>query len=222
MIPFEAIYDRAARRKGGPGPLEELLAEGAAAPLAEQTDDRLLSAATQMVFSAGFVWAVIRNKWDGFEEAFRGFEPMAVATMSDADLAALQADTRIVRHGAKIAATRANARLWVDVADEHGSMAEFIAAWPPDDLVGLFDWFKKNGERLGGMTGPYWLRHAGLDTFLFTRSVTAALLADGVVDKGTSSKGDRRKAQAAFNAWAEQSGRSLRDISRTLALSVDA
>ena len=43
--------------------------------LAKLGDDRVLSDMAARVFSAGFVWSVIDNKWPGFEEAFLEFSP---------------------------------------------------------------------------------------------------------------------------------------------------
>jgi hypothetical protein len=41
-----------------------------------------------------------------------------------------------------------------------------------------------------------------------------------VVDRPPKGKGDRRKAQAAFNAWAADTGRPLSQLSMILALSL--
>ena len=65
---------------------------------------------TQRVFSAGFVWRVIRAKWDGFEEAFDHFDPATVAAYDAEDIARLSQDERIVRNNQKIQATVKNAR----------------------------------------------------------------------------------------------------------------
>jgi hypothetical protein len=48
----------------------------------------------------------------------------------------------------------------------------------------------------------------------------ARLIAEAVIDKAPSSKGDRAAVQAAFNAWRTESGRSLTEISRILAMSI--
>ncbi|MEZ5769535.1 MAG: hypothetical protein R3D80_19145 [Paracoccaceae bacterium] len=48
----------------------------------------------------------------------------------------------------------------------------------------------------------------------------ARLTAEGVIDGPATSKRALAAIQAAFNTWAAQSGRSLREISRTLAFSI--
>jgi 3-methyladenine DNA glycosylase Tag len=219
---FSSIYDRACAHKGGPGPLEELLpVPRARDALLALPDDRALSAMTQGVFSAGFVWKVVENMWPGFEQAFGGFEPPRVAFMSSADIDALALDKRIVRHRGKIAATRDNARMVVEVAADHGSFGRFLAEWPEHDLVGLWTYLKREGSRLGGMTGPYLLRRLGLDTFLITGDVSKALVQAGVVHKKPTGKGALAATQAAFVAWKSESGRSFAELSKVLACSVD-
>jgi 3-methyladenine DNA glycosylase Tag len=79
---------------------------------------------------------------------------------------------------------------------------------------------KKRGARLGGATGQYFLRFMGVDSFILSRDVTARLIAEGVIDKSPTSKRAMTAVQAAFNQWQEQSGRSLTEISRILAMSV--
>jgi 3-methyladenine DNA glycosylase Tag len=80
---------------------------------------------------------------------------------------------------------------------------------------------RKKGSRLGGNTGQYFLRFAGIDSFILSQSVVNRLIAEGVVDKAPTSAKDKAALQAAFNAWRAQSGRSLTEISRILAVSID-
>ena len=52
------------------------------------------------------------------------------------------------------------------------------------------------------------------------KGLAGRLIAEGVVDKTPTSKTAMKAVQAAFNTWMDQSGRSLTEISRTLAFSV--
>jgi len=52
------------------------------------------------------------------------------------------------------------------------------------------------------------------------RDVTTRLIVEGVIDKPATSKTALRVVQAAFNTWMEQSGKSLTEISRVLAMSL--
>ncbi len=218
---FQDIYDRAAKLRGGAEELDALLPQPkTAAELAATPDHRYLAGMTKCVFNAGFSWKVVEQKWEGFEEAFFGFEPRRIVALNDEDIDALTRNPAIIRHAKKILSTRDNARFVLDLAEEHGSAGKFFANWPVDDMVSLWTLLKKRGSRLGGASGQYFLRFAGLDTPIMSRDVVAALIAEGVVDKNPTSQRDLKAVQTAFNEWRAESGRSLSEISRTLAISV--
>ncbi len=72
-------------------------------------------------FQAGLSWRTILHKRDAFRDAFAAFDPARVATFADADVERLLADPGIVRNGAKIRATVANAQAFLRVQQELGS-----------------------------------------------------------------------------------------------------
>lgn len=222
MQSFKEIYKTAASRHGGARALEaELPKAKSKASLRRLRDDRVLAEMTRWVFSAGFVWRVIENKWDGFEEAFEGFDPAKIARLSQARLNALARDTRIVRNPQKIKATRDNARFLVELAEEHGRAGRWLASWPEHDIVGLWEELARRGSRLGGMTGQLLLRNVGVDTPILGGDVVKALRVQKVLEtKNSRSKQALRAIQEALNTWREESGRSLAEISKILACSV--
>ncbi|MEM6664189.1 MAG: DNA-3-methyladenine glycosylase I [Pseudomonadota bacterium] len=218
---FEDLFDIAAGRKGGAAAFEAILpVMKSPKELAKIPDDRWLSTMARCVFQAGFNWKVIETKWPGFEEAFDGFQPTRWSMMSDEDLDALLKDTRVVRHAKKLLSVGENAIFLRDLAAEYGSAASFFADWPSTDQIGLLKVMKKRGSRLGGTTGQYFLRFMGKDGFMLGGDVVTALIREGVIDKDPTSQMDQAKVQEAFNHWAEQSGRPLAQISRTLACTV--
>ncbi|MHA6264897.1 DNA-3-methyladenine glycosylase I [Arenibacterium sp. CAU 1754] len=221
MRDLEQIHAIAAERKGGAAALEALLSKPLSPEdLARIPDDRWLSAMAKCVFQAGFNWKVIETKWPGFEAAFDGFDPARVAFYHDEDLDRLLGDKSIVRNGAKINSVIENARFICDLSRDHGSAGAFFARWPNTEYVGLLEFLKKRGARLGGLTGQRMLRSMGRDSFMFSPDVTARLIAEGIVDKPPTSKRDMAVVQTALNQWSEQSGRSLTEISKILAYSV--
>jgi 3-methyladenine DNA glycosylase Tag len=223
VMSWKAIETRAVKRMGGAKALEaELPQAKTRAALARVPDSRWLEEMTRGVFQAGFVWKVIEAKWPGFEAAFDGFDPAKVARYSENKLTQLKADDRIVRNPQKIRATRDNALFLRELAEEHGSAARFFADWPDSDIVGLWNVLKERGSRLGGFTGQLLLRHIGKDTPVLTDAVQKALRLEGVLDgKNAGSQAALRRIQEAFNAWREESGRPLCELSKILALSVD-
>ncbi len=220
MRHFEKIYQISADRHGGPAELESKLSKPK--PIAElvaMSDDRWLSIITKTVFQAGFNWKVIESKWDGFETAFDGFDIGRCAFMDDEKFDALLQDTRIVRNGTKIATVRDNAAFLLELRAE-GGVGQILGGWPSQDYVGLLQMLAKRGSRLGGASAQYAMRFAGRDSFILSQDVTARLIAEGVIDKPATSKKAMAAVQAAFNTWMGQSGRSLTEISRVLAMSL--
>lgn len=221
MDSFASIFQRAAERKGGTAALEELLPQAETEEhLRRLPDDRALAEMTKCIFRSGFVWKIVENKWPHFEAAFHGFDVTRCAMLSDEELERLAVDERIIRNARKIQSVRKNAGFVLQVREEHGSFGAYLAAWPDDDIFGLWADIKRRGERLGGHTGAYFLRFIGKDTPMFSRDVVKALVQLQVVDKEPTSKRDLAAAQAAFNQWREESGRDHCQISRVLACSV--
>ena len=222
MRSFDEILDLAAQHHGSKDNVLAMATnEHALADLTALSDDRYLSEMTKAVFSAGFSWKVIRNKWPGFEAAFDGFQPNRVAFYGDEDLDRLLGDAAIVRNGQKITATIANARFVVATAKEYGSFGAFLAGWPEDDQAGLLAHLAKHGSRLGGATAQYFLRFSGYDAWIASNHVCAALQRESVLDKpSATSKTAQRKVDAAFTELKAQSGLPRAVLSRILALSI--
>ena len=219
---FKKIYDRAVNRKGEQGLTASLPRVKSHQALISATDNTYFSEMTKCVFRSGFVWKVVENKWLGFETAFAGFNPKAVANFSDERVESLAQDTSIIRYMTKILATRENAKFILDVISEHENFGRFLADWPEDDIVGLLLYLKKNGSRLGGHTGQYFLRFVGKDTFMFSKDVVTVLIAEGIVDKEPTSQRDLRATQDAFINWREETGLPYSHLSRIMAASVGA
>src|SRR3954451_313764 len=222
ILPFKTIRARAEKRKGGPKALAKLLpSKPDPKALAKLSDDRILAEMSRRVFSAGFAWSVIENKWPGFETAFLGYKPEPLMLQPDEFWDGLMKDARIVRNGAKIVSVRANAAFVREIAKEHGSFGKFLAKWPSSDQTGLLQLLSKRGSRLGGNTGQMMLRFLGWDGFVTSRDVVACLRDAGLdISETVTSKRDLAKVQAQFNAWAEESGLSYTYLSRICALSV--
>lgn len=221
MRSFDEIFAIAAARKGGADALSGILTPPKpAADLAAIPDDRWLAAMTRAVFQAGFNWKVVENMWPGFEAAFDGFDVGRCAMLNDEDFERLVSDKRIIRNGAKIRSVQHNAVFLSELAAQSGSAGKAIAGWPSTDFIGLLELFKKRGSRLGGTSGQYCLRSLGKDSFMLSQSVTDRLIAEGVIDKPATSRKAMVAVQSAFNTWMEQSGRSLTEISRVLAMSL--
>jgi 3-methyladenine DNA glycosylase Tag len=222
LIPFEAIEERARDRSGGMQALSARLPRPKSAEeLGAVGDDRYLSLMSLRIFRAGLKHSLVDARWPAFEEVFMGFEPARVVAMSDEEVEALLGDQRLIRHWGKLKSVRANAAALRQVAAEAGGMGAWLAGWPRDDVVGLWQELGKRFSQLGGSSGPYFLRMAGKDTFLLTDSVIKALNHWDAFSGTPKSKADRLRVQDAFNAWHQSTSRPLCQLSMILAASVD-
>lgn len=89
-----------------------------------------LNVISRAVFSAGLSWAIIDAKWDAFEEAFEGFDPVKVATMNDVAMERLAQDPRLIGSRKKIAATVENAKALLAIERECGSVRAWLDSFP--------------------------------------------------------------------------------------------
>jgi DNA-3-methyladenine glycosylase I len=85
-----------------------------------------LEVLTRAVFQAGLNWRVIDAKWDGFREAFHGFDPTRVANLTPDEVDELAADPRIVRNRRKIEATVDNAQAMLELDARHGGFRRYL------------------------------------------------------------------------------------------------
>jgi DNA-3-methyladenine glycosylase I len=75
---------------------------------------------------AGLSWSTILRKREGYREAYRGFDPAAVARFNPKSVARLLADARIVRNRLKIESSIHNARCFRKVQEEFGSFDRYL------------------------------------------------------------------------------------------------
>lgn len=85
-----------------------------------------LEVMTKSAFQSGISWRVIESKWEGFHEAFHGFDPEWVASLDPPDIERLATDTRIVRNRKKIEATVHNAQTMLELDREHGGFRNYL------------------------------------------------------------------------------------------------
>ncbi len=217
---YQSIYQRACERKGGEQAVESLMAYPKSdSELARLADDLYLAEFTRKVFQSGFVWRIVDQKWQDFEDIFWQFDIEKLLMMPDDMLERKATDPRIIRHLKKVWSIRDNALMIDDIRQQHGSFGQFIAEWPTSEITGLWLFLKKHGKRLGGNTGPYALRALGKDTFLMTRDIESYLRTWGIIDGGAGTQSSLRQTQAFFNQLSVDSGRSLTELSRLISLS---
>jgi 3-methyladenine DNA glycosylase Tag len=213
---------QAARTRHGAAALDARLPQPLSPKqLAAAPDDRYLSQMSRRVFRAGLKHSLVDAKWPAFEEVFAGFDPRRVRAMSDEALEALLGDRRLIRHWGKLKSVRDNAAAILEVAAEHGSFAKWLAEWPGERIVELWEALGKRFSQMGGNSGPSFLRMVGKDTFVLTPSVVAGLKRWAGIAAPPKNRADRSAVQTVFNRWAAESGRPLCHLSLILAASIE-
>lgn len=75
---------------------------------------------------AGLSWATILKKRENYRRVFDGFDPALIARYDDEKVAALLADSGIVRNRAKVAAAIRNAKAYLTLTAEGQSFSNFL------------------------------------------------------------------------------------------------
>lgn len=116
---------------------------------------------TEAVFQPGLSWAVIRQKWPGFQELFLGFDVVKVATFDETDVERLLEDRRIIRNGRKINATIDNARTFQRLSAEHGSFHAYLRTLDGQDYWSRAKLLMKQFKFIGDMGAYFFLWSVG-------------------------------------------------------------
>lgn len=218
---FDEIYAMALQKVGSEQAILEVMPEVlSTAELEKKRDDRYLSDMSRRVFMAGLSWKMVNKKWPQFEDAFFGFNPTRCSFISDDEIEIYMQRTDIIRYLAKIKSIPRNAFMVEEIKKSHGGMGNYLAHWPVTDITNLWADLKKRGDRLGGMSGPMFLRITGKDTFLLTGDVVAFLMNFKLIDQKPTSKKVLAQVQSLFNGWQEESARPMAEISRIVAMAV--
>ena len=85
-----------------------------------------LDVMSQSVFQSGMSWRVVKAKWPSTQEAFHNFDALRVASMSGAEIAALQKDPRVIRNARKIEAIQENARTMIALDEEYKGFKNYL------------------------------------------------------------------------------------------------
>jgi DNA-3-methyladenine glycosylase I len=75
---------------------------------------------------AGLSWSTVLRKRENYREAFKGFDPAAVARFTARDVQRLLKNEGIIRNRAKIGSAVANARLVRELQKEFGSFGAYL------------------------------------------------------------------------------------------------
>lgn len=142
-------------------------------PVVDSPDEReLLERICLEGAQAGLSWITVLRKRDAYREAFHGFDPAAMATMTDDDVETLLGNAGIIRNRQKIVSAIGNARALLAMHEAGERLRDLVTAHTPEpreraplsfadvpsstsDSVALSRELKKRGFRFVGPTTMY-------------------------------------------------------------------
>ena len=92
----------------------------------EHDDNKLFEMLILEGAQAGLSWVTVLKKRENYRKAFDGFDPKKVVLYDDAKVEELMANEGIVRNRLKINSAIINAKLFLEIAEKHGSFDKFI------------------------------------------------------------------------------------------------
>ena len=99
---------------------------GAPPQIEPQSLGDYLDVMSKSVFQSGMSWRVVDSKWPGTREAFKDFDPEAVAAFGDREIDTLAQDTRVIRNRRKLQAVVNNAARMIELEAEHGTFRDYL------------------------------------------------------------------------------------------------
>jgi DNA-3-methyladenine glycosylase I len=78
---------------------------------------------------AGLSWETILKRREGYRKAFKNFDPVKIAAMTDDELEALMGCEEIIRNRLKIYGARKNATVFLEIQKEFGSFDRYLWAF---------------------------------------------------------------------------------------------
>ncbi len=129
-----------------------------------RTDAGHLKRMALEIFQCGLSWKIVLVKTPALVSAFHAFDPKRVASMSAKDVDRLCQNPDIIRNRRKIEATISNSRVFLSLAEQHGSYSKWLKALPAgtaDDVAALYRTFKTTFSFMGPETTKCYLMGCG-------------------------------------------------------------
>jgi len=105
----------------------------------EHDDTKLFEMLILEGAQAGLSWVTVLKKRENYRKAFDGFDPKKVVLYDDAKVEELMANEGIVRNRLKINSAIINAKLFLEIAEKHGSFDKFI--WSYVDYKPIIEYY---------------------------------------------------------------------------------
>jgi 3-methyladenine DNA glycosylase Tag len=123
-------------------------------------DRRYLEQLIKAIFAAGLNWQVVQSHWAALGEVFHGFDPAAMAAMTERDIDRAAQNPHVIRNRRKISESVESAAAANEVIAEHRSFDAFLRSFgsPEEEIADLRDRF----PGLGDFSAWWFMQSVGL------------------------------------------------------------
>lgn len=178
------------------------------------TDEGIYQEIVAVTFFSGFNAVTVNSKLPAIFKHFG--DPKKVSGYSENGLEAILKDKNIIRNNSKIRACWKNAKKFVGIAKEHGSVKEWIlgfGAYEDDErLANLISELRKNFDYLGPRTVYHPLADWGFPVVKPDRMVTRVLYRLGFIPSEDDSEQNIEAVQTTCPRFARLTGYSIRYV----------
>jgi len=84
---------------------------------------------------AGLSWNIVLSKRQAYLEAFRNFDIVYCAQLTDENLVSIKENYGVIKHGAKLASVRSNTQAVLNIQKECGSFADFLWSFTSGETI---------------------------------------------------------------------------------------
>ncbi|HEV7351316.1 DNA-3-methyladenine glycosylase I [Telluribacter sp.] len=115
-----------------------------------EDDNELFGRLLLEINQAGLSWTLMLRKQEGFRSAYSNFSISQVAAYAEEDVARLLMNPGIIRNRLKVQAAIHNARVILDLQQQHGSFKAWLDLHHPATKADWLRIFKKRFRFVGG------------------------------------------------------------------------
>ena len=181
------------------------------------TDEGIYKEIVAVTFFSGFNAVTVNSKLPAIYKHFG--DPKKVSRFSENELETILKDKNIIRNHSKIKACWNNAKKFIEIAKEHGSVKEWIlgfGAYEDDErLANLIRELRKNFDYLGPRTVYHPLADWGFSVVKPDRMVTRVLYRLGFIPGEDDSEQNIEAVQTTCRRFARLTGYAIRYVDST-------
>jgi DNA-3-methyladenine glycosylase I len=148
----------------------------------EKTDDWYFDDLKFIAFYSGFKAETVTNKTEIINKHFPNYK--TVAKYGEKEIAKIMADKEMIKHPGKIQGVINNAKIFVELVKEYGSIHKYLVSLKPDEnLETFYKEIRKKFSYLGEITAFHFMLEIGLNCVKPDRVLVRIFKRLGLIEK---------------------------------------